>query len=105
MDRRDGADAGPVVDRQRGGGESFVRSLLGVAFRQATYAQRRNGSRFGRRYLFARGVDRGGGARVAGDALLVHPLRESADVTADRTDARRAVPDRERQNRRSSHEL
>ena len=52
----------------------------------------------GRRRRDARPTDRRRGARPAGHALLVHPLRQPADPAADRPDARRPVPDRERQD-------
>ena len=45
------------------------------------------------------------GARPAGDALLVHPLRQPADAAAHRPDARRPVPDRKRQDHHAGDEL
>ena len=44
-------------------------------------------------------------ARTAGQLLLVHPRRRSTDAAQHRHDARRAVPHRERRDRRAGAEL
>ncbi len=59
----------------------------------------------GRRHGDGRGDDQVDQARPAGQLLLVHPRRGQPDAAQHRHDARRAVPDRERRDRRAGAEL
>src|SRR6185437_12178626 len=104
VDQRIASSAPRKLGSKRSGEEHLLHALLGGKDREERDSvPRRAGSRWQR--SFDRRLDSLSGSRPSGDAFLVHPLRESADASTYRPDARWRVPDRKREDCRTRNEL
>src|SRR6185295_3456921 len=94
------------LDRKGRRQEPVLRSVLGQEAEQAVHGERRAAEpRDGRRRCDDRADGEVHTPRAARQLLLVHPSGRSDDAAQHRHDARRAVSDRERRDRRAGAEL